>query len=51
MQEVIDSEKRIQQECDELKSEREKRIQDYHRALEREKDTYRARLAGAEYKA
>ena len=41
----------MQQECDELKSERERRIQDYHRALEREKDTYRARLAEAENKA
>ena len=34
-----------------MKSERERRIQDYHRALEKEKDTYRARLAEAETKA
>ena len=50
MSEILESEKRLQQECEELKADRERRINDYHRQLEREKDTYRQRLGEAEGK-
>lgn len=35
---------------EELKQERDRRVQDFHRQLDREKETYRARLAEAEAK-
>lgn len=49
--ELQESEKRLQQEVDELKQEGDRRVQDLHRQLDRERETQRARLQEQEAKA
>lgn len=42
---LIETEKRNQSEIDELKAERDRRVSDYQRLLEKEKDAYRLKLS------
>ena len=51
LNELQDSETRLSQEIEELKQERDRRVQDFHRQLDKEKETYRSRLAEQEIKA
>lgn len=46
-----ETERRLQAEVDDLKTERDRRLQDFHRQLDKEKEGYRARFSETEAKA
>lgn len=51
VQEMVESEKRLLSELDEVKIERDRRIQDYQRQLDKDKENYRYKLSEYEQKA
>lgn len=51
VQEMVENEKRYLAELDEVKMERDRRIQDYQRQLDKDKENYRYKLSEYEQKA
>lgn len=50
VQELLESESKLQKEIDELKGERDRRIVDHQRALEKEREVYKTKLTDVEQK-
>lgn len=51
VQDLIENEKKLYAELDEVKNERERRVQDYQRQLDKEKENYKIKLSEYEQKA
>ena len=50
VQELIESEQRLSREIDDLKAERDRRLVEHQKALEKERETFKGRLTEVEQK-